>query len=90
MLRRIFGPKWDEVTGERRKVYNEELNLLKPGGQIYLSPFSTAKIILLAHAVYLRVLHYLIKTAVAFRYSFNRLVFITSADCVYCAVRNYC
>jgi hypothetical protein len=26
MLRRIFGPKWDEVTGEWRKLHNEELN----------------------------------------------------------------
>ena len=25
MLRRIFGPKRDEVTGEWRKLYNEEL-----------------------------------------------------------------
>jgi hypothetical protein len=25
VLRRIFGPKRDEVTGERRKLYNEEL-----------------------------------------------------------------
>jgi hypothetical protein len=25
MLRRIFGPKRDEVTGERRKLHNEEL-----------------------------------------------------------------
>jgi hypothetical protein len=25
MLRRIFGPKWDEVTGEWRKAHNEEL-----------------------------------------------------------------
>jgi hypothetical protein len=25
-LRRIFGPKWDEVTGEWRKLRNEELN----------------------------------------------------------------
>jgi hypothetical protein len=24
VLRRIFGPKWDEVTGEWRKLYNEE------------------------------------------------------------------
>jgi hypothetical protein len=24
VLRRIFGPKWDEVTGEWRKVHNEE------------------------------------------------------------------
>jgi hypothetical protein len=27
MLRRTFGPKRDEVTGEWRKVHNEELNL---------------------------------------------------------------
>jgi len=26
MLRRILGPKSDEVTGERRKLQNEELN----------------------------------------------------------------
>jgi hypothetical protein len=26
MLRRVFGPKRDEVTGERRKLHNEELN----------------------------------------------------------------
>jgi hypothetical protein len=26
VLRRIFGPKWDEVTGEWRKLLNEELN----------------------------------------------------------------
>ena len=26
MLRRIFGPKWDELTGEWRKLHNEELN----------------------------------------------------------------
>ena len=28
MLRRIFGPKKDEVTGEWRKLHNEELNSL--------------------------------------------------------------
>ena len=28
MLRRIFGPKRDEVTRERRKLHNEELNYL--------------------------------------------------------------
>ena len=28
VLRRIFGPKWDEVTGEWRKLQNEELNYL--------------------------------------------------------------
>jgi len=26
MLRRIFGPKRDEVTGEWRKLHNEDLN----------------------------------------------------------------
>ena len=26
VLRRIFGPKRDEMTGEWRKLYNEELN----------------------------------------------------------------
>jgi len=26
MLRRIFGPRRDEVTGERRKIHKEELN----------------------------------------------------------------
>ena len=26
MLRRIFGPRRDEVTGEWRKLHNEELN----------------------------------------------------------------
>jgi len=26
MVRRIFGPKRDEVTGEWRKLHNEELN----------------------------------------------------------------
>jgi len=25
-MRRILGPKWDEVTGEWRKLHNEELN----------------------------------------------------------------
>ena len=30
MLRRVFGPKRDEVTGEWRKLYNEELSDLYP------------------------------------------------------------
>jgi hypothetical protein len=28
VLREIFGPKWDDVTGERRKFNNEELHIL--------------------------------------------------------------
>ena len=28
VLRRIFGPKMDEVTGEWRKIHNEELDIL--------------------------------------------------------------
>ena len=32
MLRRIFGPKRDEVTGELRKIHDEELN------DLYCSP----------------------------------------------------
>ena len=30
MLRKVFGPKRDEVTGEWRKLHNEELNDLYP------------------------------------------------------------
>jgi hypothetical protein len=32
VLSRIFGPKRDEVTGERRRLHNEELN------DLYSSP----------------------------------------------------
>jgi len=31
-MRRVFGPKRDEVTGERRKLHNEEIN------DLYSSP----------------------------------------------------
>jgi len=30
VLRRIFGSEGDEITGEWRKLHNEELNLLPP------------------------------------------------------------
>ena len=30
VLRRVFGPKRDEVTGEGRKVHNEELRDFTP------------------------------------------------------------
>jgi len=32
VLRRIFGPRRDEVTGDRRRLHNEELN------DLYCSP----------------------------------------------------
>jgi hypothetical protein len=38
VLRRIFGPKRDEVTGERRKLHDEELN------DMYCSP-TTVRVI---------------------------------------------
>ena len=30
VLRRVFGPTWDEVTGEWRKLHNEELPVCYP------------------------------------------------------------
>ena len=35
MLRRIFGPKRDNVTGECRKVHNEEINGLYSSHNIF-------------------------------------------------------
>jgi len=40
VLKRIFGPKRDEVTGERRKLHNEELtggNYIMRNLKIYTS-----------------------------------------------------
>jgi hypothetical protein len=34
VLRRIFGPKKDELTGELRKIHNEELNDLYSSSNI--------------------------------------------------------
>jgi hypothetical protein len=38
VLRRIFGPKWDDVTGEWRKLHNGELH------NLYSSPDIIRKI----------------------------------------------
>jgi hypothetical protein len=35
VLRRIFGPKRDEVTGEWRKLHNEELHILYSSPKYY-------------------------------------------------------
>jgi hypothetical protein len=40
VLRRIFGPKRDEVTGEWRKLHNEELYIYI----LYISPVSIREI----------------------------------------------
>jgi hypothetical protein len=35
VLRRIFGPNMDEVTGERRRLHNEELHILYSSPNIF-------------------------------------------------------
>jgi hypothetical protein len=37
VLRRIFGPKRDEVTGEWTKLHNEELHVLMTAGVSFIS-----------------------------------------------------
>ena len=40
VLRRVFGPKRDEVTGEWRKLHNEELNdLYSLPNLTFMDPF---------------------------------------------------
>ena len=42
MLRRIFGPKRDEATGQRRKLHNEKLNdLYSPPNTIWVTKSKT-------------------------------------------------
>jgi hypothetical protein len=36
VLRRIFGPKRDEVTGEWRRLHNEELHVTHSSQNIFL------------------------------------------------------
>jgi hypothetical protein len=36
VLRRIFGPKRDEVTGEWRKLYSEELHILYSSADVIM------------------------------------------------------
>jgi len=35
VLRRVFGPERDEVTGDWRKLHNEELNVLYSSSNIF-------------------------------------------------------
>jgi hypothetical protein len=48
VLRRIFGPKRNEVTGEWRKLYNEELN------DLYCPPNFNYKCILVLKEITLK------------------------------------
>jgi hypothetical protein len=34
VLRRVFGPKWDMVTGKWKRLHNEELNNLNSSSNI--------------------------------------------------------
>ena len=60
MLSKIFGPKRDAVTGEWRKLYNEELNLLKPK-DIYIYTYMSYR------SANLQTLH--------FKYLFNKYTY---------------
>ena len=52
LLRRIFSPKRDEVTGEWRKLYNEELNDLYSSPNI-VQMIKLRRIRLAGHVVYM-------------------------------------
>jgi hypothetical protein len=43
VLRRIFGPKRDEVTGEWRRLHNEELYALYSSPDIFFSGYHVKK-----------------------------------------------
>jgi hypothetical protein len=53
VLRRIFGPKRDEVTGEWRKLHNEELRDLYPSPSI-ISIIKTRRMIWAGHVARMR------------------------------------
>ena len=56
VLRGIFGPKRDGVTGEWRKLHNEELNFLKPTGHVMHQQFNIQQLYVLP-TLYLCVLY---------------------------------
>ena len=56
VLRRIFVPKRDRVTGEWRKLHNEVLNLLKPTGHVMHQQFNSQQLYVLP-TLYLCILY---------------------------------
>jgi hypothetical protein len=52
VLRRIFGSKWDEVTGEWRRLHNEELNDLYSSPNI-IRVIKSRKMRLAGHVAYM-------------------------------------
>jgi hypothetical protein len=58
VLRRIFGPKRDEVTGEWRKLHSEELhNLYSSPGKVCLRTEDAFVIISVANLMEVKVLY---------------------------------